>query len=81
MDIVTILIALVIVVAINCYFAKLMDEIATSKGHPTSKAFLLVFLFGVVGMLYVIALPDLHAREQQEDIIQLLLEIKQGKDE
>lgn len=81
MDTLTILILLVIAVAINLYFAKLMDDIATSKGHPTSKAFLLVLLFGVVGMLYVIALPDLHAREQQEDIIQLLLDIKQGKDE
>lgn len=81
MDIAIPLIILVIVIAINYYLAKLMDEIATSKGHPASKAFLLVFLFGAVGMLYVIALPDLHAREQKEDIIQLLIEIKQGKDE
>ena len=78
MAILSILIALIIIVAINLYFASLMNNVAISKGYKKSYAFLTVFLFGIVGMLYVIALPDLCAREQREDIIQLLLEMKQG---
>ena len=53
--------ALVVLVylAVNFLFAALMNSIAIKKGYENSHAFALVFFFGVLGMLYVIALPDM----------------------
>ena len=67
------LIAALVAIIINCFFASLMNNIAISKGYENSNAFILVFLFGIFGMLYVIALPDLKARQQREDLIAILL--------
>jgi len=67
-----------VMLAINFWFATLMNNIAVNKGHENSHAFILVFLFGILGMLYVIALPDLKAQGQREDILTLLLE-KEGE--
>ena len=67
-----------IAVLINLVFASLMNAVAVSKGYENSHAFALVFLFGVFGMLYVIALPDLKARQQREDILAVLLDKEQG---
>ena len=67
-----------IAVLINLVFASLMNAVAVSKGYENSHAFALVFLFGVFGMLYVIALPDLKARQQREDILTVLLDKEQG---
>lgn len=68
--------ALVVLVylAVNFLFAALMNSIAIKKGHENSHAFALVFFFGVLGMLYVIALPDMKVQSQLEDILTLLLE-------
>ena len=62
---------------VNLYLASLMNEVAKSKGHENSKAFVLVLLLGGIGILYVIALPDLHERQQREDILSVLLKIQQ----
>ena len=70
-----------IVIIINLVFASLMNAVAVSKGYENSHAFLLVFFFGVFGMLYVIALPDLCARQQREDILAILLSKDQGDEE
>ena len=67
-----------IALSINLLFAALMNAVAVSKGHENSHAFALVFFFGVFGMLYVIALPDMKAREQMEDILAVLLDQNQG---
>ena len=66
--------SVLVVLAVNFLFATLMNNIAVSKGYENSHAFALVFFFGVLGMLYVIALPDLKAQEQREDILTILLE-------
>lgn len=70
-------VAALIAILINLVFASLMNAIAVSKGHDNSHAFALVFLFGVFGILYVIALPDLQARQQREDILNVLLDMKE----
>ena len=67
------LIGILVCILVNLMFASLMNNIALSKGYEDSHAFILVFLFGIFGMLYVIALPDLKARQQREDLIAILL--------
>ena len=67
-----------IALSINLLFAALMNSVAVNKGYENSHAFALVFFFGVFGMLYVIALPDMKAREQMEDILTVLLNQNQG---
>lgn len=66
--------SVLVVLAVNFLFATLMNNIAVNKGYENSHAFALVFFFGVLGMLYVIALPDLKAQAQREDILTILLE-------
>ena len=66
--------SVLVVLAVNFLFATLMNNIAVSKGYENAHAFALVFFFGVLGMLYVIALPDLKAQAQREDILTILLE-------
>ena len=58
---------------VNLIFASLMNSVAAAKGYENSHAFALVFLFGIFGMLYVIALPDRKAQQQREDLITILL--------
>ena len=69
-----IIVVALIAIVINLLFASLMNAVAVSKGYENSHAFALVALFGVFGMLYVIALPDLKARQQREDILVVLLD-------
>ena len=73
-----ILVVALIAILINLLFASLMNAVADSKGYENSHAFALVFFFGVFGMLYVIALPDMIARQQREDILTFLLSKEQG---
>ena len=60
------------------YMASLMRSIAESKGYDDPRAFWLTLILGAVGILYVIALPDLRARQQREDILTVLLGIREG---
>ena len=73
------LIGILVCILVNLMFASLMNNIALSKGYEDSHAFILVFLFGIFGMLYVIALPDLKARQQREDLIAILLSNEEDK--
>lgn len=66
--------AVLVYLAANYLFATLMNNIAVEKGYENSHAFALVFFFGILGMLYVIALPNLKTQSQLEDILTLLLE-------
>ena len=55
------IIYLVIIAAfiwINYLVAKKFEKIAIDKGHPNSRAFAMCFWLGIVGYLYVIALPN-----------------------
>ena len=73
MGIFGIAVGVLLALAVNFFFAIQMNNIAISKGYENSHALALVFFFGVLGMLYVAALPDLKARAQREDILTVLL--------
>ena len=68
---------LLIYFLVNLLLASLMNTVAKEKGYENSSAFILVLLFGAVGILYVISLPDMKARQQREDILNVLLKIQQ----
>ena len=58
-----IILACVLGLCIQFFVAKQFEEVAFSKGYGKEEhAFLMVFFLGIVGMLYVIALPDLRNR-------------------
>ncbi len=54
-------------------------DVARRKGYDSSKYFWLTLLFGWVGYILVLALPDKNASEQREEILKILL--KCSKDE
>lgn len=74
---VAVIVMVLVGILVNLFLASIMNNIAKEKGYENSSAFILVLLLGVVGMLYVISLPDLKARQQREDILELLLKIHQ----
>ena len=73
-----IFVTILLYLLVNLFFASLMNTVAKNKGYENSNVFVLVLLFGFIGILYVISLPDLYERQQREDILNVLLEIKQG---
>ena len=70
------LIAVMLYFALNFVIAMIMQNVAVKKGQEDSHSFIIVFLFGIIGCLYVIALPDEVLRKQNEDILTILLAIK-----
>lgn len=53
-----IVIAVSIVVGINCLISREFYTIAKEKGFSSARYFWFPFFFGIVGMLMVVALPD-----------------------
>ena len=51
------------------YIAKVFQDIAQVKGHEERRYFWWIFLLGPVGMMMVIALPDLYARPSNQPTI------------
>ena len=49
----------VVAIIINVVIASKFAEIAEMKGHEHDTYFWFTFIFGVIGMLMVIALPDM----------------------
>lgn len=72
-----VIVVVLVGILINLFLASVMNNVAKEKGYENSSAFILVLLLGTVGMLYVISLPDLKARQQREDILEILLKIQQ----
>lgn len=68
-----ILLGLLLLFGVNILFGVLMNNVAHKKGHTGSGVFWLVFFFGIFGVLYAIALPDLVAQRQREDLLAVLL--------
>ena len=63
----------VIYLVINFILATFMQKAAHGKGYTDdAHAFAMVFWFGIIGCLYVIALPDQRLHWQNEKIIELL---------
>ena len=54
---------IIISLIINVVIAKKFVEIADMKGHYGSDYFWYIFLFGMIGMLMVIALPDKSVKD------------------
>ena len=52
------IIAIILYFVINVCAYSRFREIAAMKGHPDFKFAVWIILFGVVGMLMVVALPD-----------------------
>ena len=65
---------------INLVIAMFMNSLAVQKGQENSHAFIITLLFGFIGCLYVIALPDIIQRKQTEDILAILLKMKGDKE-
>ena len=71
------LIIFLVAILVNVVFALIMNNVAAQKGQENAHAFVIVLIFGVIGCLYVIALPDMIQRKQNEDILTILLEMKE----
>lgn len=70
-------IAIVFVLLLNVLCAYFMKKSAAMKGYgEDSHIWAICFWGGLFGTLYVISLPDLSAREQREDILNVLLSIQ-----
>lgn len=63
-----VLLGIVLVFLLLYFVAKEFDRIAAMKGHNDRRYFWWTFLFGIVGMLMVIALPDLRKESRQTDV-------------
>lgn len=67
------ILVLIIVIVINAVVANFMKQVAYAKGYDDSAhAFAMAFWLGIIGDLYVVALPDLVAREQNREILEAL---------
>lgn len=68
-----VLILVLVLLIIDVIIANYMKEVAYAKGYDdNAHAFALCFWLGVAGWCYVIALPDLIVRKNQEELIKLL---------
>ncbi len=65
--------ALAAAVIIDIIMANLMQNVAFAKGYDTSiHSFAICLLLNFAGYIYVLALPDLIARKNQEEILEAL---------
>lgn len=60
------------------FIAKWFEKCAAEKGYTDDHIFERCFWLWIFGYLYVIALPDRRVQKQNEEIISLLKEIKNG---
>jgi hypothetical protein len=59
----------IISLAINLMFAYKFEDIAFKKGYDSSiHSFALCFWFGIIGFIYVAALPDLNNRNNTKKV-------------
>ncbi|MCD2491982.1 hypothetical protein LQE92_05000 [Lacrimispora sp. NSJ-141] len=73
---------LIVALIIDIVMANLMQKVAFAKGYDTSiHSFAICLLIGFMGYIYVIALPDLIARKNQEDILEAVKNQKNSMDE
>lgn len=49
---------IILILIINIVFANEFRSVARDKGYDSIKYFWYVFIFGIIGMLLVIALPN-----------------------
>lgn len=72
------LVTLLLIVAyfvINFIIARMMENAAAMKGHGTEvHAFAACFWLGIIGCIYVAALPDKITQGQNQQLIELMKE-------
>lgn len=77
-----IILVIVIYLVIGFIIGRMMENVAADKGYGTeAHAFAMCFWLGVIGCIYVAALPDKIQQEQNQQIIQLLSERNGCSDE
>lgn len=70
-----VLLFVIIYFIVNFIIARLMENTAAMKGYGSEvHAFAACFWLGVIGCLYVVALPDKITQSQNQQIIDLLRE-------
>ena len=74
MEILVFLVA-IIVIAIGAFIASEFGNIAEDKGYDRIKYFWCTFLFGIAGMLMVIALPKKEVSDSPKKIAEELPEL------
>ena len=62
------ILVLIIVIAILCFFASTISDIAEDKGYEKKKWFILCLVFAPIAYLFVVAMPDLVARQKQDQM-------------
>lgn len=68
-----IILVIVIYLIIGLIIGRMMENVAADKGYGTeAHAFAMCFWLGVIGCIYVAALPDKIQQEQNQKIIKLL---------
>lgn len=73
MEIFLTILAIVAGIAISFIIATMMSNVAVMKGHGKEvHAFAACFWLGIIGCIYVAALPDKIAQSQNQKIIELL---------
>ena len=62
------LILLAVAAALTVYYliAKKFADIAAGKGYSETKNFWICFLLGIIGYLWVIALPKIYPKSQNK---------------
>ncbi len=67
------IVLIAVILVIQSLYASFMSEAASRKGYgDDAHAWAMCFWLGIIGGLYVIALPDLILQEQNQRIIELL---------
>lgn len=68
-----ILLVIVIYLIIGFVIGRMMENVAADKGYGTeAHAFAMCFWLGIIGCIYVAALPDKIQQKQNQKIIELL---------
>lgn len=73
---IVIAIAIIIFIIIKLLFPSEFAAVADRKGYSGGKYFLLTLLFGLPAYLLVIALPDLNASEQRDEVLNVILKME-----
>lgn len=75
-----ILFVTVVYFVIQIFVAKKFEQIAIDKGYTPENEhpFAMCFWLGIIGMIYVLALPDLKLLKTQQDLIEALKSTPSG---
>lgn len=73
MEVILPLIGVILYIIINFVVASMMSNVAVMKGHGKEvHAFAACFWLGIIGCIYVAALPDKITQSQNKRIIELM---------